>query len=314
MWWESANIAESIAKFGIQDASFRPAAIDIISNTYTKSPNQFNYTNWHNGYYDDMGWWAMAWIASYDLTHDQKYLNTARDLFDAMTTGETTPCGGIWWDKAHTSIATISNSLFLTVGASLASRTSGSDRTAYQHAAEAEWDWLSKPGGAINAQNLLNDGVISKENDPNLCKNDGKLTWTYNQGVLLTGLAELANLLPASASTLLSHANTLVDASTTLLAKNAGDILTEPTNPPLDQQAAMFKGAYIRNLGTLQALHPKGTVKAFLQKNIKSLVDKARGADGVFQDLWQGGGRGSVTAHASGVDLLVAALRAGVTG
>jgi predicted alpha-1,6-mannanase (GH76 family) len=307
MWWESANIAESIAKFGIQDASFQPAAIDIISNTYAKSPNQFGYKNWQNGYYDDMGWWAMAWIASYDLTHDQKYLNTARNLFDAMVEGATTPCGGIWWDKAHTSIATISNSLFLAVGASLASRTTGSDRTMYQHAAEAQWDWLSN-SGVINGQNLLNDGINNIT-----CKNDGKLTWTYNQGVLLTGLAELAKLRPSSASSLLSRAGQLVKASTTLLAKNGG-ILTEPTAPPLDQQAAMFKGAYIRNLGTFQALQSKVNVTGFLKQNVKSLVGKAKGTDGVFQDLWQGGGQGSVTAHASGVDLLVAGLRAKVLG
>jgi predicted alpha-1,6-mannanase (GH76 family) len=307
MWWESANIVESIAKFGIQDASFRPAAIDIISNTYTKSPNQFNYKNWENEYYDDMGWWAMAWIASYDLTHDQKYLNTAGVLFEAIMAGGSTPCGGIWWDKAHSSIATISNSLFLAVGASLASRTTDSNRTRYQHAAEAQWNWLSN-SGVINGQNLLNDGI-----NQTTCKNDGKLTWTYNQGVLLTGLAELAKLRPSSAPSLLSRAATLVKASTTLLEKNDG-ILTEPTAPPLDQQAAMFKGAYIRNLGTFQALQSKVDVTEFLKDNVESLVKKAKGTDGVFQDLWQGGGQGSVTAHASGVDLLVAGLRAKVLG
>ena len=305
MWWESANIAESIAKFGIQDASFRPAAKDIIANTYAKSPNQNGYKNWHNEYYDDMGWWAMAWIASYDLTQEKKYLDTARDLFDAMSAGATTPCRGIWWDEAHTSIATISNSLLLAVGAALANRVPDNDRAGYRAAADAQWDWLSS-SGVINKQRLLNDGI-----DQHTCKNDKKTTWTYNQGVLLRGLSELAIALPASSTALLARAAQLGDASMTLLADHDG-ILNEPTTPPLDQQAAMFKGAYIRSLGGLQRRWPRDQVKQFLDRNAAALVGRAKARDGVFMDLWQGGGTPSVTAHASGIDLLVAAAGAGL--
>ncbi|KAJ8105213.1 hypothetical protein OPT61_g10316 [Boeremia exigua] len=129
MWWQSGNIVETIARFGIQDADFKQAAIDIVSNTYDKSPNQKGYKNWKNDFYDDEGWWAMGWIATYDLTGDQKYLNTAKDLFEDMTTGWTTPCnGGIWWNKPKESIASISNELFLAVGASLANRVPAEEK------------------------------------------------------------------------------------------------------------------------------------------------------------------------------------------
>ena len=47
---------ETIAKFGLKDSGFKQTAIDIVKNTYEKSPNQFGAKNWKNDYYDDEGW------------------------------------------------------------------------------------------------------------------------------------------------------------------------------------------------------------------------------------------------------------------
>lgn len=46
LWWQSGNIVEVIAKFGLEDESFRPTAVQIISNTYNKSPNQHGADAW----------------------------------------------------------------------------------------------------------------------------------------------------------------------------------------------------------------------------------------------------------------------------
>ena len=86
-------------------------------------------------------------------------------------------------------------------------------------------------------------------------------------------------------------------------------ILTEPVGHPLDEQAAMFKGAYIRGLSSLNRNERGQSRTDFLKKNADSLLQKARNGDGVFIDRWQGGSNGaSVTSHASGIDLLVAAM------
>ena len=304
MWWQSGNIVETIARFGIQDADFKQAAIDIVSNTYDKSLNQKGYQNWKNDFYDDEGWWAMGWIASYDLTGDQKYLNTAKDLFEDMTTGWTTPCkGGIWWNKPKESIASISNELFLAVGASLANRVSGKEKADYQNWAQMEWDWFYN-SGVINGDKLINDGV-----DKTSCQNDRKTTWSYNQGVVLAGLSELARA--KGDGDLIHHANELASASMSKLSDNG--ILTEPVGHPLDQQSAMFKGAYIRGLSTLNENEGQQAYADFLKRNADSALANARNNDGIIRDRWQGGSDGSSAAsHAAGIDVLVAAAQASI--
>lgn len=55
-----------------------PAPTDSTSAYWSHSPD------WVDGSFDDDGWWALAWIAAYDLTREQKYLNTAKDIFESL--------------------------------------------------------------------------------------------------------------------------------------------------------------------------------------------------------------------------------------
>lgn len=299
LWWQSGNMVETIARFGLQDGAFKQTAIDIISNTYAKSGNQHNAKAWINDYYDDMGWWAMGWIASYDLTGDPKYLNTAKDLFEDMSGGWNTPCnGGLWWNKEHGSIAAISNELFLAVGASLANRVSAQEKAHYQNWAQMEWDWFWN-SGIINSNGLINDGI-----DKTSCKNDGKTTYTYNQGVVLAGLSELARAKGDGA--LIQHANNIANAAMSQLSQNG--ILTEPVSGPLDIQGAQFKGAFVRGLSTLNKNEPQQTVTDFLKKNANAVWSQPKVDNGEIPDRWQGGSSNANTAsHAAGIDVLVAA-------
>jgi predicted alpha-1,6-mannanase (GH76 family) len=294
---------ETIAKFGLEDPAFRPTAEYIVSNTYEKSRNQFGYKDWKNDFYDDMGWWAMGWIASYDLTSDIKYLNTAADIFEDMTGGWTTPCGGgIWWDKKHTQIAAISNELFMTVSASLATRSEDpAVKQYYVSWAQMEWDWF-KNSGIINEKGLVNDGI-----DQHSCKNDQKNTWTYNQGVVLAGLSEMAKA--RSDGGFIKHAYALANAAISQLSKNG--ILTEPVDGPLDETSAQFKGVFTRGLSTLNENEPQPNFTNFLIKNAESVREQPKVDGGVIVDRWQGGSSHSNTAsHAAGIDALVAAATA----
>jgi predicted alpha-1,6-mannanase (GH76 family) len=293
---------ETIARFGHQDASFKQTAIDIVSNTYEKSRNQLGAKDWKNDFYDDEGWWAAAFVASYDLTGDSKYLDTAKDIFEDMTGGWTTPCnGGIWWNKKKESIAAISNELFLSIAAHLANRVSGQEKEYYQDWAQMEWDWLWS-SGIINGDGLVNDGI-----DQKTCKNDGKTTYTYNQGVILAGLSELARAKGDGA--LITHANTIANAAMSKLSENG--ILTEPVSGPLDEQGSQFKGAFVRGLSTLNENERQQSFTDFLMKNAESAWRQEKVDGGVIVDRWQGGSKNANTAsHAAAIDVLVAAAQA----
>lgn len=298
-WWESANIVTTIAKFGSHTPSFKDHAANIIGNSYTKTRGE---RHWINEYYDDEGWWALAWIASYDLTGDSKYLDAAKDLFQDMTTGWTTPCGGgIWWDKQNRSIAAISNELFLSVAAHLANRVpDGEEKDGYISWAEKEWNWFSA-SGIINSENLINDGI-----DQGTCENDGKNVWSYNQGVILGGLAELAIVMGSGKYT--DEAKRIADTAMQKLTE--GGILTEKVDN-LDEQGAQFKGAFVRGLAALNEQAPEQRFKEFLTRNADSAWQRGKEGE-IIGPNWAGEDQGEAgtTSHASGVDVLVAAAQA----
>ena len=105
-----------------------------------------------NDYYDDEGWWALAWIGAYDLTKNTQYLSQAQTIFADMykvfgkencstNAGGTT--GGIWWDRKQTYVNAIANELFLSVAASLANRVKGSTNPNYLSIARQQWSWFN---------------------------------------------------------------------------------------------------------------------------------------------------------------------------
>jgi predicted alpha-1,6-mannanase (GH76 family) len=110
-------------------------------------------------------------IAVYDVTGDHKYLYTAQVIFDNMNRAyNTTPCGGLWWDKPHTYVNAIANELYIDAAAHLAAR-SGDASQDYLNKALTAWDWFQK-SGLINDEWLINDGL-----DNATCGNNGGTVW-----------------------------------------------------------------------------------------------------------------------------------------
>lgn len=258
-WWNSANALTALVDYS--QASGNGAFKWAIDNTFAKNQSSANFTN---DYMDDTGWWGLAWIRAYDLTGNANYLDVAKKTADYIYSFKDGHCnGGIWWSTAKQYKNAITNELFIKLAASLHNRIPGD--TAYLAQADDIWSWF-QASGMINGKNLINDGL-----DNTTCKNNNQVAWTYNQGVILGGLAQLAKAHGDNAY--LTSAKTLADASTTDANLNPSGILHEPCEKDAScgGDAPTFKGVYMRNLGEL-SVASGGAYDAYLAKQASALA------------------------------------------
>jgi len=269
-WWNSANCLNAIIDYTARSKD--TAYVNDIANTYSAAGPSFL-----NDYYDDEGWWALAWINAYDYTGQLQYLNLAKSIFNDMSGGWDSTCGGgIWWSKDKTYKNAIANELFFEVATHLHLRTSGD--TTYLNWATREWQWFEGTG-MINSQSLINDGLNSS------CQNNGETTWTYNQGVILGGLADLAKA--TGNATLITRAQSIANATLSHLTSNG--ILKEPCEPNCGGDGPQFKGIFMRHLYYLN--NNGGSVSSyvpFLQNNANSIWNSDRSNSNQLGLMWMG--------------------------
>ena len=120
-WWNGANCLTMIADLALEDPSVLGTAEYVFNTTYVlapavnpapgiekvnsgggphthypafwpiwspfhhpQPPETVNASAWLDGYYDDDSWWALAWIAAYDVTKNPNYLTLAVDIFEDL--------------------------------------------------------------------------------------------------------------------------------------------------------------------------------------------------------------------------------------
>jgi len=309
-WWNSANALTTLADFqSYFPDSVKNLTADVFPTTLSQGPTSLGYTGFLDDYYDDELWWALAWIAVYDVTRDTKYLDTASSIFeDAKAAWGTTPChGGIWWNKDRTYVNAIANELYLTTAAKLANRKPNSPNPGYYwDEATRAHDWFLA-SGMINADHLVNDGLN------NSCQNNGILAFTYNQGVILSGLTEMA--WSSGNNSYNDLANTLALAGIAHFTDHNG-ILREPCEPTscnADEQ--QFKGVFARNVQFMvkraNSLPEKAnaTYVDFLRKNADSIwaVQEGSKIGLVWSEALASQQPATIQSQSSGLDMLVAA-------
>src|SRR5262249_6149062 len=220
-----------------------------------------------------------------------------------MTNGwdESTCGGGVWWAKAGSYKNAVTNELFLSVAAHLANRVSDPELQAtYVDWANREWQWFSQ-SGMINAQHLINDGLTTN------CQNNGQTTWTYNQGVILGGLAELYQQNPDPS---LRQATQNIAWATINQLADANGILHESCEPTCNGDRVQFKGIFVRNLMALNDAFPDDQYVQFVRANADSIWNQDQGPDYEFGQVWSGpfnSDTNSAASQTAALDAIIAA-------
>jgi predicted alpha-1,6-mannanase (GH76 family) len=238
-WWNAANALTAVIRYTRHtgDRSHQ----HVIERTFQRAP--LRNAGFVNKFFDDNGWWALAWVGAYDLTSESRYLDAAKSIFAHNVSGWDDVCrGGVWWNTDRKYKNAITNELFLTLAAQLHQRAP--ENQEYRTWALRSWEWLHG-SGMIGPSGLLNDGLTPA------CANNGGITWTYNQGVILGGLAALHGITDDVAY--LRQGESIAGAATATLTDPPG-ILAEPDErtarrgAPLNGDQTQFKGIFVRYL------------------------------------------------------------------
>jgi predicted alpha-1,6-mannanase (GH76 family) len=293
-WWNSANALTAV--IGYTRSTGDQSHLEVVATTFGAA--QRKHAGFINKFFDDNGWWALAWVAAYDLTGDSRYLTAAQAIFAHNRTGWDGTCGGgLWWNEKRKYKNAITSELFLTLAAQLARRTPAHPE--YRDWALRTWDWLHG-SGMIGPGGLVNDGLTPA------CENNGGVTWTYNQGVILGGLAALHEL--TGDQDYVRHGEAIADAALRTLTRPDG-ILVEPCEPGrCNGDQTQFKGIFARYLHQFARHSARPAYRAFILANADSVLARAGNRRGQFGMGWAGPfDKADASRQSSAVDVLNAA-------
>lgn len=307
-WWNAANALTGLIRYTA--ASGDKTYEWVIENTFLKTkkiiaPASQDYPeqrteNYINEYYDDEGWWALAWVEAFDLTGEKRYLEMAKTIFEDMKGGWDDRCGGgILWKKGLLYKSAISNELFLLLATRLALRDD--NRNYYQTWANKEWTWFSQTG-MINDLPLVQDGVQED------CVAKGR-HYTYNQGVILAGLVDLYQL--DGNEKHLELANKIAMAAIQNMSTPEGILKGHPKEEG-GADGVQFKGIFMRHLAYLYKHTQNPAFREYILKNAQSIEHSAiQVGTGLIGSQWDGPfDKAGAGRQSSAIDALVSALEA----
>jgi predicted alpha-1,6-mannanase (GH76 family) len=304
LWWTGANMLEVTIDYSreLGDMTY----VDTIDNTFekVKGGSFQGFVNFLNEYYDDEGWWALAWIKAYDLTHNAKYLDMAKVIFQDMTQGwNPNHCnGGLYWRKTDETKNAIPNELFLTVAARLHLRTANDMGTGgFLDWAQREWAWF-KASGMIQADNQIVDGMNGQ------CAVSGP-AYTYNQGVIVGGLVDLWRSTGDAA--LMDQAVAIARAAISHQTTPDGVFIEAVCDPNCGGgDGLQFKGIFARNIAYLYEANPLPELRDFLIVQSDAIWNLSRSAANEFGKRWAGPfDEADPSRQSSALDAVIGAVR-----
>ncbi|TYC85304.1 glycosyl hydrolase [Novosphingobium sp. BW1] len=256
---------------------------------------------------DDALWAVIASVDGWQMESDPALLDYAARTFASLvrTYWDDTCGGGMWWNPRRTYKNAITNELLLTAATRLYGATGQEEYRAW---ALRTWGWLGA-SGMIGEDGLVNDGLVIDART-GICRNNGQPRWTYNQGVLLSGLSDLTEITGAP----------IYRARAVATARSALATLTHPNGTlrePVEQIGAdglAFKGIFAFHLAYLMDALPEGSDKEALReaarRNAQAIWRTSSQGEGPIDSDWTGAkGQYGAAAQMSGAAMLLAAGR-----
>lgn len=333
VWWQAGVAMSAVETY--EQTTGDTGVAGIIRNVYRLRETASDY---ENAFDDDTAWWGLALLQAYTITHYAPYLTWAKDIANYIHEdwNTTSACGGggIWWRRSPRVDlgGAIQNELYLELTAWLhnvivANHGTDSGKNSYLSWAIQEWTWFQKVGlisnGHITAPtgvggktttipaNLVTNSITEAKYITNSqCTDTIKYDlFTYNQGVILAGLAQLYEATyknPAYSKEAPGYLTKAEDIANAVLnpknkfkvrVKPAGHrsaylldtaftvkgVLTEPRCQPNtgcgtgDEVA--FKGIFIRDLNTLDTIASKTKYNHYTTKYNKFLTAQRKSID-----------------------------------
>ncbi|MFF5147123.1 glycoside hydrolase family 76 protein [Streptomyces sp. NPDC013157] len=231
---------------------------------------------------DDAAWWAVAWVAAYDHTHEQRYLDEAVTITDYVQQfWDTGTCGGgVWWDRERTYKNAVTNGLYLWLATALHQRIGGDTVWGDRAVTAADW-YLSS--GLIDPAGLVNDGLTAG------CANNGQTVWSYNQGLAVGAFTELWR--STGDNRYLDTARRLADAALASPVLTRDGVLTESCETgagTCDDNQKQFKGIFVRYLADLADATGSTAYDAYIRKQADSVWATDRDPLNRLGERWSG--------------------------
>ncbi|KAI0065524.1 glycoside hydrolase family 76 protein [Artomyces pyxidatus] len=313
--WTDSNAVEDLHNLMLAAGSNTWSTLG--DNSLIGRSANFPFTDWNlvlGGSNDDAQWIILAlWkVADYKASQslsNTPFMNAASTIYNIVAGQWDATCGGgVWWSTKHTYKNSITNELFLLTSAEGYLRTK---EQSYLDNANKAWAWLSQ-SGLRNSNGLWNDGL-----DFNTCQNNGETTWTYNQGVIASGLGALYAI--NGDSSLLDAAEVTLDATIAQLTENGilKESCDDTSTSTCDSDQKIFKGIWTKHVQyyLTYADDPARTAKyaAFLGAQAAAVQQNAETAQGDIGSVWysssQGGATLTPSASTGGLEALIAAAQ-----
>ena len=222
--------------------------LGVIEGTFRAAQRSAADAGFIDRFFDDNGWWALAWVAAYDLTKDRRYLAAARRSSRTTRAAGTAPaaagCGGTPTGGTRTRSPTSCSSRSRRGSPSGCPGQPGVPGLGAADLGMAARQRHDRAGG------LVNDGLTAG------CQNNGGTTWTYNQGVVLGGLAALCEL--TGDPGYLRAGEDIADAALQRPGRPAGHPRRAVRAVRLRRRPDQFKGIFVRYLDDFSRLRQAG--------------------------------------------------------